>query len=178
MCAAISAARLGCRTVLVQDRPVLGGNASSEIRVPIGGAASGRNRNARETGIIEELLIENAERNPERSFPIQDSIYWEWVTREPNVTLYLNTRAKRVRMNEGEDQIVAVEADQDSTECQFRFNRGGSGFYRASVPIQWHDLYRRQWRWADCIRDGCHVPHGPGGSGRIRRIPSSRHPGR
>ena len=32
--AAVTAARLGIRTALVQDRPVLGGNASSEIRVP------------------------------------------------------------------------------------------------------------------------------------------------
>lgn len=130
MCAAIAAARLGCRTVLVQDRPVLGGNASSEIRVPIGGAASGRNRNARETGIIEELLIENAVRNPEGSFPIRDSIYWEWVTREPNLRLYLNTRAKRVLIDEGGDRIAAVEADQDSTERRFRFK--GTVFIDAS----------------------------------------------
>ena len=38
MCAAIAAARLGVRTALVQDRPVLGGNASSEIRMHICGA--------------------------------------------------------------------------------------------------------------------------------------------
>lgn len=36
-CAAIAAARLGLHVALVQDRPVLGGNASSEVRVgPIG----------------------------------------------------------------------------------------------------------------------------------------------
>ena len=38
LCAAIACARNGGRVVLIQDRPVLGGNASSEIRVPIGGA--------------------------------------------------------------------------------------------------------------------------------------------
>ncbi len=53
-CAALAAARLGARTALVQDRPVLGGNSSSELGVPINGAGSSH-PNARETGIIEEL---------------------------------------------------------------------------------------------------------------------------
>ena len=38
VCAAIAAARGGCRTVLLQDRPVLGGNASSELFVGLSGA--------------------------------------------------------------------------------------------------------------------------------------------
>jgi len=42
ICAAISAARLGCSVALVHDRPVLGGNASSEIRVSISGADTAR----------------------------------------------------------------------------------------------------------------------------------------
>lgn len=37
MCAALAAARAGLRVALIQDRPVLGGNASSEIRVPLRG---------------------------------------------------------------------------------------------------------------------------------------------
>ncbi|MCM1452147.1 MAG: FAD-dependent oxidoreductase [Clostridium sp.] len=37
MCAAISAARLGCDVALVNDRPVLGGNNSAEVRVHLGG---------------------------------------------------------------------------------------------------------------------------------------------
>lgn len=37
MCAAIAAARLGTRVALIQDRHVLGGNNSSEIRVGLGG---------------------------------------------------------------------------------------------------------------------------------------------
>ena len=38
VCAAISAARNGCKTCLLQSRPVLGGNSSSEIRVGVDGA--------------------------------------------------------------------------------------------------------------------------------------------
>ena len=37
MCAAISAARLGSRVAVVQDRKVFGGNNSSEVRVGLGG---------------------------------------------------------------------------------------------------------------------------------------------
>ena len=37
ICAAVSAARLGCKVALVQDRPVLGGNNSSEVRVGLSG---------------------------------------------------------------------------------------------------------------------------------------------
>ena len=39
LCAAIASARQGVRTVLVQDRPVFGGNASSEMRMHISGAS-------------------------------------------------------------------------------------------------------------------------------------------
>ena len=61
MIAAISAARHGARVVLMHDRPVLGGNASSEIRRWIRGAAGRENR---ETGILQELELENIYRNP------------------------------------------------------------------------------------------------------------------
>ena len=71
MCAAISAAREGCQTVLVHNRPVLGGNASSEIRMHISGADDQSSRmNARETGLVEEILLEHKHRNPESSYPI------------------------------------------------------------------------------------------------------------
>ena len=54
MLAAISAAREGIKVVLMHERPVLGGNASSEIRMWICGA---HGENNRETGIIEEIAI-------------------------------------------------------------------------------------------------------------------------
>lgn len=51
--AALAAARTGAKTALIQNRPVLGGNASIELGVPMNGAASAH-PNARETGIAEE----------------------------------------------------------------------------------------------------------------------------
>lgn len=93
-CAAITAARQGVKTVLIQDRPVLGGNASSEVRLWILGATShlgNNNRWARESGVINEILVENVYRNPEGNPIILDMILLEMVNKEPNITLLLNT---------------------------------------------------------------------------------------
>ena len=65
--AAISAAREGVKVVLMHERPVLGGNASSEIRMWICGA---RGKNNQETGILEEIALENLYRNPTKSYAI------------------------------------------------------------------------------------------------------------
>ena len=71
LCAAIAAARHGLKTVLMHDRPVFGGNASSECRVHICGADIHNHvKNMRETGILEELRMENLYRNPNRNFSI------------------------------------------------------------------------------------------------------------
>lgn len=87
--AAISAARHGAKVVLMQDRPMLGGNASSEIRMWVSGAGS-RVRNLQETGIMEEVLLENMHRNPTRNFSVWDSILYEKVKNENNIELLLN----------------------------------------------------------------------------------------
>ena len=87
--AAIAAARTGAKVVLMQDRPMLGGNASSEIRMWVSGAGS-RVRNLQETGIMEEILLENMRRNPTRNFSIWDSILYEKVKAEANIELLLN----------------------------------------------------------------------------------------
>jgi hypothetical protein len=66
-CAAIAAARLGLKVALIQDRPVLGGNGSDELGVGFNGA-SAHHRNARETGIIEELgRIKETRKSPRPS---------------------------------------------------------------------------------------------------------------
>ncbi|HQK95913.1 MAG TPA: FAD-dependent oxidoreductase, partial [Armatimonadota bacterium] len=80
ICAALAAARHGARVALLHDRPVLGGNASSECRVHICGAdRHGGIPNLRETGILEELRLENLARNPQRSFSVWDTVLYEAV---------------------------------------------------------------------------------------------------
>lgn len=86
---AVSAARHGAKVVLMHDRPVLGGNSSSEIRMWVSGAGS-RVRNLQETGIMEEILLENMHRNPSRNFSIWDSVLYEKVKFENNIELLLN----------------------------------------------------------------------------------------
>ncbi len=98
-CAAITAARAGLKVVLMQDRPVLGGNASSEVRLWILGATShmgNNNRWAREGGVVDEILVENMHRNPEGNALILDTILLEKVTAEANITLLLNTAVHEV----------------------------------------------------------------------------------
>lgn len=99
VCAALTAARAGIRVVLVQDRPVLGGNASSEVRLWILGATShmgNNNRWAREGGVIDEILVENLYRNKDGNPLILDTILLEKVSEEPNITLLLNTMVYEV----------------------------------------------------------------------------------
>jgi len=111
MCASIAAARRGIKVALIQDRPVLGGNTSSEIRMWICGACGKDNR---ETGIIEELQLENRYRNPRSNYSIWDSVLYEKVRFEPNITMLLNCSANDVEM-EG-SRIKAAKAWQLTTE--------------------------------------------------------------
>ena len=74
--AAISASREGLKVVLMHERPVLGGNASSEIRMWICGA---HGRDNRETGILEEIALENLYRNPTKSYAIWDTVLYDFV---------------------------------------------------------------------------------------------------
>lgn len=88
LCCAIGASRSGIKTVLVHDRAVLGGNASEEVRMWICGA---HGRDMRETGIIEELVLENFYQNTGLKYPIWSSVLYEKAMAEPNLTLLLNT---------------------------------------------------------------------------------------
>ena len=91
--AAIAAARMGMKTALIQDRPVLGGNGSSELGVGFNGASS-HHRNARETGIIEELGRIKAKHH----HPRFSEAYRIVCEGEQNLTVFLNTRVIDVKM--------------------------------------------------------------------------------
>ncbi len=111
ICAAISAARHGIKVVLVQDRGVLGGNASSEIRMWICGAHGKDNR---ETGIIEEIMLENFYQNPQLSYPLWDMVLFDKTARQENLTLLLNTSCLDAEMKNG--KIVSIKAWQSPCE--------------------------------------------------------------
>ena len=107
VCAAITAARAGLKVVLIQDRPVLGGNASSEVRLWSLGATShmgNNNRWSREGGLINEILLENLKRNKEGNPLIFDTVLLEKVYEEKNITLLLNTAVYEVE--KGDDKKI------------------------------------------------------------------------
>jgi len=97
---ALAAARHGASVILMHDRPVLGGNASSEIRVQICGAdRSGEIPHLRETGIVEEIRLENLRRNPSWSYSIWDMLLYEKVRFQPGLLLLLNCSCQQASID-------------------------------------------------------------------------------
>lgn len=124
VCTAIAAARKGVQVVLVQDRPVLGGNASSEVRLWVLGATShmgNNNRWAREGGIIDEIMVENTFRNREGNPVIFDTLLLDKVLAEKNIRLLLNTVVFGVE-KQGSDKIAAVTAFNPQNETRYRIS--------------------------------------------------------
>ncbi len=170
VCAAIAAARQGVRVTLVQERPVLGGNSSGEIRVhPVGASQHGYHRDARETGIIEELFLEVRARSyglrqvNGQHYPMWDVILAEKAEAEPNLTLLLNTRVVGVEtVPDARDgyatRVVALLAAQQGTEQTFRLrcdaaiDATGDGFValQAGAPFRYGREARAEFgeRWA------------------------------
>jgi hypothetical protein len=121
----LAAARLGARVVLCQNRPVLGGNASSEIRMHIVGATGLGGGQALETelregGIIEEIRLELAVHNPQRSPSMMDLLLYDKCRREPNLTLLLNTTVVGATVKAG--VVQSVQAENQGAEARFRIS--------------------------------------------------------
>lgn len=88
ICAAISAARHGLSVVVIHDRPMPGGNASSEVRMWICGSHGKDNR---ETGIVEEMILENYYKNPRLNYPQWDGVMFGLLRYQEGITLLLNS---------------------------------------------------------------------------------------
>jgi hypothetical protein len=111
LCAAIASARNGARTVLIHDRPVLGGNASSEDRMWICGAHGKFNK---EAGILEEIQLANQYLNPSLNYSIWDGVLFGAAQFQPGLTTILNGSVFDARM-EG-DRNAEVTAWQLTTQ--------------------------------------------------------------
>ncbi len=129
ICAAISAARLGVKVALVQNRPVLGGNNSSEVRVHLGARIKLEPYPAL-GNLVNEI-------GPERGGNAQPKDYYEdekkirAVFLEPNISLFLNYHANQVETVN--NKIVKVIAENLETGKRIAF----------AAPI-----------FADCTGDG------------------------
>ncbi|WP_425399350.1 FAD-dependent oxidoreductase [Aeoliella sp.] len=132
-CTALSAARMGLKVALIQDRPVLGGNNSSEVRVWLQGA---RNKVPwpRIGDVVAELEQEKtAHYGADNTAEIyEDEKKLGVVQAEPNIHLFLEHRMNGVEAEDG--HINAVIAQQTRTGKRFRFKA---------------DLF------ADCTGDAC-----------------------
>ena len=145
---AISAARNGCRVALVHERSMLGGNSSSEVRL-----FPEDNLHAqpwiKEGGIHEEFHTEERTRNhaiyKEGSMNCHwDLVLYEWVIREPNIKLFLNTHMHRVFMKD-DATIRAIYCIQLGTEKELELSAPlfvdatGDGVlaHRAKADYRW-----------------------------------------
>jgi len=123
VCCAITAARQGIKVALIQDRPVLGGNASSEVRLWVLGATShmgNNNRWSREGGVIDEILVENTFRNKEGNPVLFDMVLIDKVLAEKNIELFLNTIVLDVEKSD-EKVISSVTAFNPQNQTEFTF---------------------------------------------------------
>ena len=124
LCAALAAARDGLEVVLIQDRPVLGGNASSEVRLWANGATShmgNNNRWAREGGIMGEIMEENLWRNKEGNPVMFDLVLLDLARSQPGLTLLLNTA------------VFEVEKEAQTITQVKAFNPINETFYTVSA---------------------------------------------
>ncbi len=120
VCAAIASSRLGNKVSLINNRPVLGGNSSSEIRVWSRGATGGGNIYSEEMGIIGELKLANQYRNQEGNPVIWDDIILDAVLKEKNIQLFSNTQVVDANVKDG--HINDIEAYSINDENHYKFS--------------------------------------------------------
>ena len=120
LCAALEAARDGANTALIHARPVLGGNASSEVRVHISGADHSLEKpDYAESGILYELMLENKARNANFSYSTWDLVLYEKVKAQENLTVFFNTVMYDCETED--DRITSVYCVQETTEMRYKF---------------------------------------------------------
>ncbi|MCI5530012.1 MAG: FAD-dependent oxidoreductase [Blautia sp.] len=117
VCAALAAARIGIDTILVHNRPVLGGNSSSEIRVWTRGATGGGNLFSEEMGVLGILKMRNLYTNPRFNPVFWDEVLLDAVLGQKNITLLLNTNVEHVECTEG--CIRQISGVQQASEIEY-----------------------------------------------------------
>jgi len=128
-CSAISAARLGCKVALIQDRPVLGGNNSSEVRVHLNGQINLPPYPA--LGDVVKELDSGYQGNARPASYYDDQKKLRIVAAEKNIGLFANMHVFKVE--KAGNHIIAVVARDIRSSKELRF--------RATV-------------FADCTGDG------------------------
>ncbi|MDR2478246.1 MAG: FAD-dependent oxidoreductase, partial [Treponema sp.] len=129
VCAALAAAGAGVRVSLITNRPVPGGNSSSEIRVWTRGASGGGNLFSEEMGILGELKMRNLYTNPECNVILWDEVLLDAILAEDRIQLFLNTHITGAELGGGK-KLVLVRGFQMASEKELVFS--GSYFIDAT----------------------------------------------
>lgn len=112
-CAAISAARNGVKVALVQDRPVLGGNGSSEVRVWPEGHTN--KQPYPHIGDIVSEILPNIIKSPGQVFNgvsadyYDDNLKLKVVGHEPNITLFIENRAIEIAQDNNKIESIVIQ---------------------------------------------------------------------
>ena len=148
MGAAIAAARAGCKVALIQDRPVLGGNGSSEVRV----WAMGNIRRGKypRIGEIVEEFADHAKKSPGTFEEFEDAKKEGIVRAEKNIDLFLNNHAYKVETSG--KHLVAVTSFDTRTSEHTRFS--GTLFCDATGHGTIGALAAADWAMEDTDRMG------------------------
>ncbi|MEE2641415.1 MAG: FAD-dependent oxidoreductase [Planctomycetota bacterium] len=157
MGAAISAARMGCRVALIQNRPVLGGNGSSEVRVWAMGNIR-RGKFPRIGEIIDEIQ-DHATKSPGTYEEFEDAKKEKVVRAEKNIDLYLNHHAYRVTTEGKKISGVFAFDTRTSEHKEFRGRNfvdcTGHGTIGYLAGANWEMTpngrmgMSNMWRWAE-----------------------------
>jgi hypothetical protein len=117
ICTAVSAARLGSKVALIQDRPVYGGNNSSEVRVHLGGRI-GLDPYPALGGIVKEISpMHGGNAQPGNRY--EDEKKSAVVSGEPNISQYLNYHAFKVEMDGNKIKSVTAKHIETGKELVF-----------------------------------------------------------
>ena len=114
---AISAARLGLKVALIQDRPVLGGNNSSEVRVHLGGRIKVAPFPA--LGDVVNEIGPTKGGNAQPSEYYEDEKKMQIILAEENISLFTSYRAFDVKMNGSKISEVYARHIETSKELVF-----------------------------------------------------------
>lgn len=118
LCAAIAAARLGLKVALVQDRYILGGNNSSEVRVGLGGQINMPPYPS--LGYILNEIGPDRIGNARGAHHYQDWKKWDVIAAEPNISLFAGYTVVNAEMKDG--KIVAVTAVEATNQNLIRMS--------------------------------------------------------